>query len=341
MNVLLLAGLLLVKTPLKIEIIHTSNIIGNFGKSKATWINPDFPPTLGGYESLAELLERESTKCKKEGTLLLLLDSGNFTGGYVTGENLVIDSLAFYMNSLKYDFINLGVRELTVFPAGERKNKFLPQPLILKDYLKKFNTTFISSNVDFSDPEYKNLVKKYAIIEYKGVKIGIFGMVSENAPQFLYQDIDPEAKATIKPELSSPCGVETQIIKEEEPFDLKIGREYQTAKLMVDTLKALGCDIIIMLSSIGYYRERFLANDVPGIDVILGGFDGFGTRTAYVNPINHTIILRNYDYLSQVGKLVLRVDPKAKTITGFDYTAITLFEEEFTPIAPAEEEGEE
>ncbi len=341
MNALLLAALLLVKSPIKIEIIHTSNIIGNFGKSKATWINPDFPPTLGGYESLAELLESERAKCKKNETLLLLLDSGNFTGGYITADNLVIDSIVFYMNSLKYDFINLGVRELTIFPASERKNKFLPQKMLLKDYLKKINTQFISSNVDFPDPEYQKLVKKYAIIEYKGVKIGVFGMVSENAPQFLYQDIDPTVKTTIKPEFSSPYGVEPEIIREEPFDDVKIGREYQTAKVMVETLKALGCDIIIMLSSIGYYRERFLANDVPGIDVILGGFDGFGTRTAYVNPVNHTIILRNYDYLSQVGKLVLRVDPKAKTITGFDYSAITLFEEEFTPIAPAEEEGEE
>jgi 2',3'-cyclic-nucleotide 2'-phosphodiesterase (5'-nucleotidase family) len=319
MKLILLLSLLFSVKPVKIEIIHTSNIAGNFGKSKATWINPDFPPTLGGFESLSELLARERQRCEKSGTLLLLMDAGNFTGGYITGDNLYVDSIAYYLNSLQYDYINIGVRELILFPEKSRNVDYLPQPATLFDYLAKIKAKFVSSNIIFSDPRYTSIVLPYDIVEYKGIKIGIFGLVSENTPSFMYLDIDP-----------SKCDESIKILK-----------EYESARKTVETLKAKGCDIVIMLSSIGYYRERFLARDVPGIDLILGGFDGFGERQAYVDPVNHTIILRNYDYLSQIGKIVLTIDPKAKTIVDYDYTAVTPFEEEFTPLAPAEAEGEE
>lgn len=319
MNILLFLCFMIGVTPVKVEIIHTSNIYGNFGPSKATWINPDFPPVLGGFESLKELVTAEREKAKKNNILFLLLDAGNFSGGYITGEKLSPDSIAYYMNSLNYNCINLGVKELILFPATKRSEKFLPEPMSLKDYLSKFKTKVVSANVEFTAPEYSCLVLPYEILEFKGIKIGIFGMLSENAPFFLYQDIGPESDTP----------------------PVKIYKEYETAKKTVDELKSKGCDIVIMLSSIGYYRERFVARDVPGIDLILGGFDGFGERQAYVDPVNHTIILRNYDYLSQIGKIVLTIDPKAKTIIDFDYTAITPFEEEFTPLAPAEMEGEE
>jgi len=319
MKLAILLSFLISLKPVKIEIIHTSNIVGNFGKSRATWINPDFPPVLGGFESLSELVTRERERCEKNGILLLLLDSGNFTGGFITGNTLIVDSIVNYMNSLNYDYINIGVRELILFPEKSRNVDYLPQPMSLFDYLSKFKAKFVSSNIIFSDPRYNDIVLPYDIIDYKGIKIGIFGLVSENTPAFIYQDID-----------ISKCDK-----------SLRILREYESAKKTVQTLKEKGCDLIIMLSSIGYYRERFLARDVPGIDLILGGFDGFGERQAYVDPVNHTIILRNYDYLSQIGKIVLTIDPKAKTIIDFDYTAITPFEEEFTPLAPVEMEGEE
>lgn len=317
MKALLIFFVFLAKEPLKIEIIHTSNIYGNFGQSKATWINPDFPPTLGGYGSLAELVRSERENAKKNNHLLLLMDAGNFTGGYVTGDNLQPDSIAYYMNSLGYDFLNLGVKELTLFPVKQRALDLLPNPMPLANYLSKFTAKFISSNIDFLENQeiYAPLISRYEIIDYSGIKIGIFGMISENAPFFIYQDI------TYQP----------------SPNPFKIHREYESAKKIVDELKSAGCDIIIMLSSIGNYRERFIARDVPGIDLILGGFDGFGERQAYVDPVNHTIILRNYDYMSQVGKINLYVDPDVKTIVNFEYSAITLFEEEFTPLEPAEE----
>ncbi|MGB9823543.1 MAG: hypothetical protein ACPLN0_02205 [Candidatus Hydrothermia bacterium] len=316
---IILAFLLVSSKPLKVEIVFTSNIYGNFGKSKATWINPDFPPTLGGFESLQELINTEREKAKKQQILFLLFDTGNFTGGYITSDNLNADSMAYFLNELKYDAINLGVKELTVFPVRSRRYNFLPGALTLCGYLSKFNADVISYNTRFLDAPMRNLVKPYKIIQYRGVKIGVFGLVSENTPFFIYQDenLDPENK----------------------PFE--IAKEYESAKEAVEALKREGCDIIVMLSSIGYYRERFLARDVPGIDLILGGFDGFGERQAYVDPVNHTIILRNYDYLSQVGKIILNIDPIAKTIVSFEYTPITLFEEEFTPLAPSEESEEQ
>ncbi len=316
---IILALLLVSNKPLKVEIVFTSNIYGNFGKSKATWINPDFPPTLGGFESLQEFIKTERENAEKRQVLFLLFDTGNFTGGYITRDNLNVDTTAYFINELKYDAINIGVKELIIFPIKSRGYDFLPKSLTLHGYLSKFNTELVSFNVKFFDFPLMNLIKPYKIIKCNHIKIGVFGLVSENTPFFIYQDenLEPENK----------------------PFE--ITREYESAKEAVEALKREGCDVIVMLSSVGYYRERFIARDVPGIDLILGGFDGFGERQAYVDPVNHTIVLRNYDYLSQVGKIILNIDPIAKTIVSFEYTPITLFEEEFTPLAPSEESEEQ
>ena len=281
----------------KVELIFTNNIEGVFSRTKATWINPDFPPPVGGKGSFLTFLKEERKKAIEENISLFLFDAGNFTGGFITGENLPSEETIKYFKEAKYDVINLGVREF-ILPYTQENGS-----LSLEAYIKSLETPCVSSNIRLEKEPDKAppFVKPYLILKKNGIKIGVFGLVNENLPFFALEK-------NIK--------------------GLLVTREKETARKMVKRLKDEGVDIIVLLSSLGYYRDIFLAEDVPGIDVICGGFDGPGLRYAYVDSLNHTIIMRNYSGFSQAGKLILYLDPATKEILNFEFQAISLLEEE-------------
>lgn len=281
----------------KVELIFTNNIEGVFSRTKATWINPDFPPPVGGKGSFLTFLKEERKKAQEENIPLLVFDAGNFTGGYITGENLPLNETINYFKQAKYDAINLGVREF-ILPYIPENNL-----ISLEAYIKSLETPCVSSNIRLEENSEKapSFVKPYLVLERNGIKIGVFGLVNENLPFFALEK-------NIK--------------------GLVVTREKETARKIVRELKEEGADIIVLLSSLGYYRDIFLAEDVPGIDIICGGFDGPGLRYAYVDSLNHTIIMRNYSGFSQAGKLILYLDPISRKILNFKFQAISLLEEE-------------
>lgn len=263
-----------------VAIIFTSDILSQFGEGEATFINPNFPPPLGGALSFESFLKEERSKYKN----LLLFDTGNLTGGYIALENPNIDEVVYFYKKMKYNAICPGVRE---FIGGVDK---------FKHYLDK-GLIFISSNIVGIEG-----ILKYKIFEENGIKIGVFGLTTQYMPLY-----------------SLPWNVAS----------LKIIDEIETAKKMVKILKDKGVDIIICLSNIGYDREKILAREVEGIDVILGGFEGYGLREPYIDYYTHTILLRVYDNFSNVGEILLFYDTDSKVLTGFKYRSITLFSEQF------------
>jgi len=98
---------------------------------------------------------------------------------------------------------------------------------------------------------------------------------------------------------------------------------------MVSLLRNEKCDIIIALTNIGFAHDSLLADSVSGIDVIIGGGEGRGSREPFESPINHTIICRTYGKLSSVGKLELNIDEQMREIIGYKGDNITLFAEQF------------
>jgi len=300
MKVVLLFSLLfglIPKNAKKVELIFTNNIEGVFSRTKATWINPDFPPPVGGKGSFLTFLKEERKKAQEENIPLLLFDAGNFTGGYVTGENLPLKETIKYFKQAKYDAINLGVREF-ILPYMPEKDS-----VSLEAYIKSLGIPCVSSNIRLEKEPDKTppFVKPYLIMEKNGIKIGVFGLVNENLSFFALEK-------NIK--------------------GLVVTSEKESARKIVKQLKEEGVDIIVLLSSLGYYRDIFLAENVPGIDIICGGFDGPGLRYAYVDSLNHTIIMRNYSGFSQAGKLILYLDPVSGKILNFKFQAISLLEEE-------------
>lgn len=152
--------------------------------------------------------------------------------------------------------------------------------------LKNNKIPIIVSNLKTQEGKTPNGIKDSLIINYEGVKFGILGVLSK-------ADFD----------------------KLTRPGNLKAEDEIETLKTKIETVKAEGANIIILLSSLGFDREdkavsdKILLEELTGIDVILG----IGKRE---NIENYKIIIDEApENLQQVSLLKLKLN-KNKQITS-------------------------
>ncbi len=271
----------------EIVILHTNDIRNVLERREATFINPEFPPVLGGIYSLSTAVKYERELANKKNQIFLLFDSGNFVYKSVDLDSTDFTKPSLYFNYMGYDVVNIGVDEIIAGP------KFLNEAFNL------FNPKLISSNLKIVDSQIQP--QKYVIMEKEGIRIGIFGLVSEYATLNMDEEV---AKYYI------------------------IEKEIEKTKEVVDILKKNRCSIIIGLTSVGLEHDRIIAENVEGIDIMLGGFDGIGLRNAIETPLNHTIIMKGYGELSSFDKLTLFVDDFGRII-NYESEVVTLFEERY------------
>ncbi len=110
-------------------------------------------------------------------------------------------------------------------------------------------------------------IKPHVIKEKRGFKIGIIGITSPN-------------------------------IFSEHIKGIKILDPILTARKQVAMLNDIGTDLIVVLSNLGLAEDERLANEVEGIDVIIGGNDPLGHRELvpfYVDPKNKTVIAYTWE----------------------------------------------
>ena len=280
---LLLLSLLFLSN--EIVIYHTNDIHASFTPTLARWMNPDFPPPLGKGASLSTLL----AKAREEYPDLLLLDAGNFMPETFLPEDIDWERYMEIMNFLSYDAAAVGISELSYGID------------ILGRMSKISNFPFLSANLKVKEEDY-SFIKPYRIFCREGVRIGIFGLISERTPLMLLREIRNE---------------------------IIVFSEIETAKRIVGELKENGVDLIIAITSIGFVKDKKLARDVPGIDVIIGGYTGWARYEPYEDPVTHTLIVRLYPDFSSVGRFLLEIDPITKKISRYDYKTITLITGEY------------
>lgn len=208
---------------------------------------------LGGYKRLYSAIKREREKDSD----LLLLDAGDFSMGTLFQTIFTTESPALRMLGIMgYDATTFGNHEFDFRTEGladslvSAKNSSDPLPEI------------VASNVDFPvdengqmDEEVKKLkdameyygVKEYILIERKGVKIGIFGLMGKEADAF------------------APTAL------------VEFTDQIESAKKVVQQLKEEGAELIICLSHSGTSENKkesedeILAEEVPEIDIIISG----------------------------------------------------------------------
>ncbi|MEW5733695.1 MAG: bifunctional UDP-sugar hydrolase/5'-nucleotidase [Thermodesulfobacteriota bacterium] len=103
----------------------------------------------------------------------------------------------------------------------------------------------LCANLSSADPAFSQKVMPYAVYDVAGVRIGVFGLITPD----LFRLTRPE------PELS-------------------LNRDFETAaRNCVAELRQKGCRVVVALSHMGVALDSRLAENVPGIDFIVGGHD--------------------------------------------------------------------
>lgn len=215
-----------------ITILHTSDVHGRIEP-----IQYHGKTNVGGAARHSHLFK----KTRKDCPTTLVLDSGDYFQGSLYYQIFNGMLSADLLKTLKYDAIALGNHE---FDRG-----FLE----LKRLIKQSKTTFLSANLEFSDPEMKKLVKPFIVKDINGAKILIIGVTTPNL-----KNLSNSGGIIIY----DPCSIIRKIIAENK------------------------ADSIIILSHCGYEIDKQIARENPSINLILGGHNHlFFERPILVNNV--------------------------------------------------------
>ena len=307
-----------------LDIMFTNDIHGGMDRVEATFINPDFPPILGGGGSHAAYINmvRENSDGKTRDNLLL--DMGDFFMGRPLGTKTEGRAILDYLNMIEYDYMIIGNHE---YDLGEEH---------LIELLKDAEFTTLTANVVRKGTnKIVPYAKPYDIIDKMGVKIALIGLTTSDTAMMSF----PEH------------------IKDVEflpPEDVLPG--------YIEEVRAKGADIVMVLGHMGLpyeplegFEERYgegadpdrerrwgydaqeLAHEIEGIDVFFGGHMHRGFEEPWVDPVNHTLVFQGWAYGSSIGHVMFKIDKDTKTIAGYEVPSkyggvlITTFEEEWIP----------
>jgi 5'-nucleotidase len=199
-----------------------------------------FPDGSGKWQGLGGMARRAALieQIRREQKNVLLLDAGDVFQG-TPYFNFFAGELEYkLMSNMGYDATTMGNHDFDLGLEGFLKQ----QPHA------KFQV--LVANYDFSKTILKDMTKPYTIFQKGKFKVGVFGL-----------------------------GIELEGLVPKKFYGETIHKNpIETAKEMVQELKAKNCNLIICLSHLGYQYEDLklhsdftLAQKVDGIDLIIGG----------------------------------------------------------------------
>jgi len=332
-SVLALLGLLVAGAPsadeplpanqVQIDIIYTSDIHGHIDPQGATFLNPQFPPPLGGGASAASYINKVRDEAARAGRGFILVDSGDLFQGTPVGMHTEGRAVIEWMNSVGYTAAALGNHD---FDMGWEKTRALVD-------LAKF--PLLCANLyDSKSNKRVDWVKDMVSVDAAGVKVVIIGMVTE---------------ATAK----------ISFAKNIEGLNFRPVHEMLPSK--IEEARALGAELVLFPVHAGlpykpnlasYYREMVekeqrgekpeefealeLAHYIPGIDIIFAGHSHQGYDSPWEDPVTHTLVVEPYANGSSLGHITVTYDKVAKTMVGYNThhdrgALVTLYEDEFWP----------
>ena len=193
-----------------------------------------------------------------------------------------------FMNTLGYDAMTLGNHEF---------DNYDKTPQYLNDFIADAKFPIVCTNIDFSRvPALKDKTLHYMVIEKGGQKFGVIGLTTEDTV-----------------EIASPGK------------DVIFSNAVAAARQAVAELEKKGINKIIALTHIGWDKDIELAQQVSGIDVILGGHSHtlptvYPTVVANKEP---TLVVQAEAYDKYLGRLDLSFDEKG-VITKYSGALATI-----------------
>lgn len=253
-----------------LTILTTSDLHGQITEfeTKIRIGDQEVKKTVGGIARIGYLVKKFKQSRKR---VLFLTSGDDFLGPFFRAFKGVPETLFWDMIA---DAWTTGNHE---FDQG---------PEVFGEALDYCTIPVLAANLDVSEePALKGKIKPYTIFEVKGLKVGVFGLITPNLPIIS----KPGDKIKVNEDLVS------------------------VSKEMVSTLKNEGVDVIIALTHIGIEVDKNLASKVDGIDVIVGGH----SHILVTEPViiktpggGETIIVQDGSRATYLGELQLAVDRK-------------------------------
>jgi 5'-nucleotidase/UDP-sugar diphosphatase len=306
-----------------LNIFFTNDIHGNIEEQEAEFLNPEFPPRLGGGASAVTIIKKAQEKMAQQGGVSLLLDAGDIFQGTLVGTLSKGVSIVEYMNLAGYDACVPGNHD---FDLGKEN---------LKDLIEMSDFPWISCNiVEQSTGKIWSPLKKYVVKDVHGLKIGFTGCTTVGTAQMSFpENIKGLTFLTEIPALQEAVNE----LREKEKVDMVIamvhtGLPYDEREGYRELQQTSRKQVL----NKGYANAMEIAHFVKGIDVLLGGHLHKGYDEPWEDPVTHTVCVQNYGNGGNLGWLILKIDQNTKSIMDYDFpadasTLLLLQEDEFWP----------
>jgi 2',3'-cyclic-nucleotide 2'-phosphodiesterase (5'-nucleotidase family) len=310
----------------RVEVMFTSDIHGHIGQDRATFLNPEFPPPLGGGATVATYVARVRREAAQAGRRVLLLDSGDIFQGTPLAAKTRGGAIIEWMNRMGYDAATLGNHDFDLGrDNAERLAGLAEFPML------------VGNLVDRATGAAPPWLKDRLDLEVEGVRIVLLGYITESTVEMAFE--------------KNIAGLEFRPI-----IDVLPGA--------VERARADGADVVLVLLHHGLpyrldteteYRKMLereargelrrpgmdamdLARAVRGIDAIFAGHTHQGYDRPWQDPVTHTIVFQPYANGSSLGHVTLMIDRASRGLIGYEThfdrgALLTLSEDEVWPDA--------
>jgi 5'-nucleotidase/UDP-sugar diphosphatase len=318
---------------LRLHLLWTNDLHGHIAPEPARFMNPEFPPPLGGGASAARYIKEVRTRAAASGDEVLLVDVGDMFQGTPIGSKTQGTAVIEYFNAMGYEFTVPGNHD---FDMGRENCERLAR-------MSEF--PWLSANIDEeSTGQLVDWVQPTLMLEYQGIKIGVVGITTpstevmsfpQNVKGLQFQPM-PERLIKYRDELKAQgADLIFLAIHEGLPYDPAEGwkriagsTESETAEEVEGTYGSN--------HSYGGMNLMELVHEVPGIDFAVGGHTHRGYHHPWIDPNNHTMCFESFGNGSSIGHAILLIDRETGALLGYEPahdrgTLITLFEDEIWP----------
>ncbi|TVQ04409.1 MAG: hypothetical protein EA359_06475 [Balneolaceae bacterium] len=270
---------------LPFTILHTNDEHSHLIPHPAVNFHPEREHSArGGFARLAGAVDFIKQKKAETNEPVLVFSGGDILGGPAFGWFPLMEGMAPELKlfqDIGYDAITIGNHE---FDYGA---DVFAKYLEAAGYPEASSQTVILGTNTRPPPDHplsQMGIKTHYIKELEnGLKVGIFGLLGDDA-----------------------------INKTAEPGPVNFEDPVRSARNAVEQLIQEGADILISVNHSGLYEDRLLAQEIPEIDVIVGGH----SHTTLYEPVieGKTVIVQAGSYLHYLGVLELEWLPAEQRV---------------------------
>ena len=257
---------ILIGQPRTITILHTNDMHADFIPHEAFWGKNTPKPLVGGFNELN--YEIDSIRHVKPA--VLLIDAGDvMTGNPITEysyEGAEGGALFAMMRMIGYNVWTIGNHDFDISQANLRK------------LIQIGGFPAVSANIVDTAGKFPVGNEEYIILEKAGLRIGIFGLMSKDF---------------------------FTLVSKKSSGGIVILSPVATAQSIIDKLRSR-TDLLIAVTHEGVEDDSVLAENVTGLDVIIGGHSH--TRLKMPKIIKGVIIVQTGSNCENLGELTLTVE---------------------------------